>query len=178
MNLLSRTSVLMTLTLVLVLPRAQASTNEDIGDVIYVALPVAGLLTATLKHDRDGQFQFLKSIAANTVLTVGLKSAIDKRRPDGICCNSFPSGHTSYTFMSATFVNKRYGRKYGIPAYAAATFVAYSRVFADRHYVEDVIAGAAIGYLSATLFTTEYRGVEVYPVAAGDFLGIGFSKSW
>lgn len=160
------------------LGRAQASTNEDIGDAIYVLLPVTGILTATFRGDRQGQFQFLKSIATNTVLTVGLKSAIEKRRPNGDCCNSFPSGHTSYTFMSATFLNKRYGRKFGIPAYAAASFVAYSRVFADKHFIEDVIAGAAIGYFSATLFTSEYRGLEVYPVAGKDFVGIGVSKTW
>ncbi len=160
------------------LPQAYASTNEDIGDAFYVLLPVAGIVTATLKQDRQGQRQFLQSIAANTVLTVGLKSAIDKTRPDGDCCNSFPSGHTSYTFMSATFLHKRYGKKFGMPAFAAATFAGYSRVFADRHFLEDVIAGAAIGYLSSTLFTTEYRRVDVYPIVGADFVGVGISGSW
>ena len=106
------------------------------------------------------------------------EAAIDKTRPDGDCCDSFPSGHASFTFMGASFLQRRYGWKYGLPAYAAATFVAYSRVEADRHFVEDVVAGAAIGFLSSYYFTTRYPGVSIIPVARRDFAGVTFSMQW
>jgi len=151
---------------------------ESVGNALSYLLPLAGITTATVKHDRQGQIQFLKSLATNAVLTRGLKATVDKRRPDGDCCDSFPSGHTSFAFMGASFLHKRYGRKYAIPVYAAASFVAYSRVVSDRHYVEDVVAGAAIGYLSSYFFTTKYEGVTVSPVAGDNFVGITFSKVW
>jgi membrane-associated phospholipid phosphatase len=155
-----------------------ASDVESAGNTLAYLLPLAGIATATIKHDRQGQIQFLKSLATNAVLTGGLKASIDKRRPDGDCCDSFPSGHTSFAFMGASFLHKRYGRKYAIPVYAAASFVAYSRVVSDRHYVEDVVAGAAIGYLSSYFFTTKYKGVTVSPVASDNFVGITFNKVW
>lgn len=155
-----------------------ASDTQKAGDALLVLIPLTGFATATIKRDREGQVQFIKAFVANAAITGALKFAIDKRRPNGNCCESFPSGHASISFMGATFLQKRYGQKLGIPAYAAATFVAYSRVESDKHFVEDVIAGAAIGYLSSYFFTTRYQGVAITPVAGGDFVGVTFSKAW
>ena len=67
---------------------------------------------------------------------------------------SFPSGHTALAFSGASFIAYRYEKKYAIPAYLLATFVGYSRVYAKKHYWDDVIVGAGIGVLS-TLFYTQ-----------------------
>ena len=48
--------------------------------------------------------------------------------------------------------------EYGVPAYAAASFVAYSRVESREHYPRDVVAGAGIGILSSYIFTKPYKG--------------------
>ena len=50
--------------------------------------------------------------------------------------------------MAATFIQQRYGWQYGLPAYVAASYVGYTRVASDQHYLEDVLAGAAIGALA------------------------------
>jgi membrane-associated phospholipid phosphatase len=171
--------ILLPLASLLGAPVAESASNtEKAGDVLFVLLPVTGFATAYIKHDREGQAQFVKAFAANAIVTFGLKAAIDKTRPDGDCCDSFPSGHASFTFMGASFLQRRYGWKYGLPAYAAATFVAYSRVESDRHFVEDVVAGAAIGFLSSYYFTTRYPGVSIIPVARRDFAGVTFSMQW
>ena len=179
MNVGRKWITLWPLALLLLAPAAESASNtEDAGDVLFVLLPVAGFATALIKQDREGQIQFAKAFAANAVVTLGLKTAIDKQRPNGDCCDSFPSGHTSFAFMGATFIERRYGRKYGVPAYAAATFVAYSRVDSDKHYVEDVVAGAAIGYLSSYFFTSRYPNVSITPIAQRDFAGVTFSMQW
>jgi len=171
--------ILLSHALLLGAPVAESASNtEKAGDILFVLLPVTGFATAYIKHDREGQAQFVKAFAANAIVTFGLKAAIDKTRPDGDCCDSFPSGHASFTFMGASFLQRRYGWKYGMPAYAAATFVAYSRVESDRHFVEDVVAGAAIGFLSSYYFTTRYPGVSIIPVARRDFAGVTFSMQW
>lgn len=130
---------------------------ETAGDILQFAIPAtaAGL---TLSH-RDGQgaLQFGESVAVTVGVTYILKYAIDAPRPDS-GGQSMPSGHTSISFAGAEFMRKRYGWEYGVPAYAAASFVAYSRVEANRHYPRDVIAGAGIGILSSYIFTRPYKG--------------------
>ena len=51
------------------------------------------------------------------------------------------------------FINNRYGVKYGIPSLLLASFVGYSRVYAEKHYWGDVLAGASIGIASNMIFT-------------------------
>jgi membrane-associated phospholipid phosphatase len=80
--------------------------------------------------------------------------------------------------MGATFIHKRYGWKYAVPAYIAATYVGYSRVEADKHYVEDVIAGAAIGVLSSYFLTTPYDDLEITPLVGNGVYGVYISKRW
>ena len=58
------------------------------------------------------------------------------------------------SFAAAATLHKRYGWKYGFPAYAVATFVGAARVRADKHFVHDVIAGAALGEAAGWLITT------------------------
>ena len=147
------------------------------GDVLCFALPaaVAGL---TIGHkDSKGMLQFGESMALSLSTAYGLKYAIDEKRPDGKSY-SFPSVHASVSFTSAEFLRKRYGWEYGIPAYALATFVAYSRVETRQHYVHDVIAGAVIGIGSSYLFSRPYKGWYVQPVMDTKFYGVNLSCSW
>ena len=50
-------------------------------------------------------------------------------------------------------MRRRYGLKWGVPFYALAAFVGYSRVESRNHYTHDVVAGAAIGIASSFIFT-------------------------
>ena len=75
-------------------------------------------------------------------------------------------------------MRKRYGWEYGVPAYALASFVAYSRVEAREHYPHDVIAGAAIGVLSSFIFTRPYHGWSVQAEAGGRYYGFRLNRDW
>jgi membrane-associated phospholipid phosphatase len=66
-----------------------------------------------------------------------LKYSVPRERPEG----SDTSGHTSAAFSGATFIHRRYGWKYGIPAYLAVAFVGWSRVESGKHYSDDVLRG-------------------------------------
>ncbi len=87
------------------------------------------------------------------VITFGIKVAAGRERPDGSGTTSFPSGHTSASFATATVLQKRYGLRVGIPAYAFASYVASSRLNEGRHYLSDVIFGAALGIMSGRTVT-------------------------
>jgi len=152
---------------------------EKAGDVLQVLIPAVGLGTTFFyEKGNEGTIQFAKSLIASQIITRGLKLAINKTRPNGECCDSFPSGHTSVAFMGAAFIQRRYGWKYAIPAYAGAVFAAYSRVQSNKHYTEDVVAAAAIGILSSYYFTQSYKGFQITPLASNGVYGINISKTW
>jgi hypothetical protein len=85
-------------------------------------------------------------------LTAGIKLSVRRTRPDGTQY-SFPSGHTSVSFAAATVVQRHFGWKAGVPAYAAATYVAASRIQDKRHYLSDVAFGAAVGIVAGRTVT-------------------------
>ncbi len=155
------------------------------GDNLQLALPAAalGLTFAFGTSDRfgdsDGRYQFLEAGLTCVALTQGLKYSIHEQRPNGHGDKSFPSGHTSAAFFGASFIQRRYGWEYGIPAYLAASFVGYSRVECKAHYIHDVLAGAAIGVFSTYLFTEPItKNLSVAPVVGKDSIGFGFVYKW
>jgi hypothetical protein len=91
------------------------------------------------------------SIAQATVLSAGLavaaKSAVHRERPNGENDRSFYSGHTSNAFAWAAVIDRYYGRRASIPAYTFAALIGMSRIEKNKHYLTDVTAGAAIGYI-------------------------------
>jgi len=80
-------------------------------------------------------------------LTFAMQYSIRRTRPDHGSGFSFPSGHASVTFATAT-VLQRFGWRVGVPAYALASYVAVSRIQAERHYLSDVVFGSALGIVA------------------------------
>jgi len=67
----------------------------------------------------------------------------------------FPSGHAQQAFLATSLVNRYFLFGWPIQAavYGAATLVAFTRVYVGDHFPTDVVAGALIGVLLATLWT-------------------------
>ena len=124
------------------------------GDIGQISTPLYGLYLTYKYSDKDGRIQFYKSSVTTILTTHFLKQTIDKPRPDGTNNNSFPSGHTSAAFSGATFIHQRYGLNRAWPAYVVASFVGYSRVYAKKHYWEDVLAGAILAGINSWIFTS------------------------
>lgn len=135
----------------------QNKTVETAGDVLLYAMPAVALGSTVIIGDGKGTWQFAKGFVANQAVIIGLKYAINKPRPYDNGDKAFPSGHTSTTFQSAAFIQRRYGWKFGIPAYALAAFTGWSRINAHKHDGWDVLAGAIIGVGSSYIFTKPYQ---------------------
>ena len=76
------------------------------------------------------------------------------RRPSGESQSSFPSGHTAISFMAAEFLHQEYGQVslwYSIAGYSMATATGFLRMYNDKHWFSDVMAGAGIGILSTKI---------------------------
>jgi membrane-associated phospholipid phosphatase len=109
-------------------------------------------------------------------LTAGIKMSVGRQRPDGTQY-SFPSGHSSVTFATATVLQRNFGWKIGVPAYGLATYVAASRVQSERHFLSDVTFGAALGIVAGRAVTVgkgEAR-FAVSPAAVPGGAGISFT---
>lgn len=85
------------------------------------------------------------------IITNATKHLVHRTRPDGSDSNSFPSGHAATAFAGAELMRIEYGPWVGAAGYLAATAVAYLRLYNNRHWLCDVIAGAGIGILSARI---------------------------
>ena len=113
----------------------------------------------------------------NGVLTQGLKAATHRARPSG-SPRSFPSGHTSATFATATVVQQHYGWKWGAPIYAVGGYVSISRMVDNKHWASDVIFGTAVGIISGRAASAGHvsRRVSIAPSMLPR--GIAIVGSW
>ena len=108
-------------------------------------------------------------------LTMIFKESSRRSRPEGSGF-SFPSGHTTVTFASATVLQRHFGWKVGLPAYAVASYVAASRVEMKRHYLSDVAFGAALGIAAGrTVPIGHGRALMLAPMASPSGVGAQFT---
>ncbi|MBF9239588.1 phosphatase PAP2 family protein [Hymenobacter sp. BT683] len=94
---------------------------------------------------------YLLARELDATVVSNLKRVTAQARPNGDP-NSFPSSHTSQAFLTATLLHEQYGRRYpwlSVSGYAVATATGTMRVLGNKHWASDVLAGAAIGFLSA-----------------------------
>jgi membrane-associated phospholipid phosphatase len=87
------------------------------------------------------------------VMVQTLKYTVRRDRPDHSNTNSFPSGHSASGFATATVLQRHYGWKVGLPAYAIGSYVALARMAWNRHHASDVVMGAGFGIASARTVT-------------------------
>lgn len=111
--------------------------------------------------------------ALTTAAVYGLKVGVGRHRPDG-GPHSFPSGHTALAFTSAPILTEHFGWKVGVPAYVVASFVGASRMEDRRHYLSDVLAGAAIGLAAGELVAHRRAGMRLGLTAEG----VAVSVAW
>lgn len=134
-----------------------------------------GRLTGKTRVAEVGAHLIRAQIVAQAT-TQAVKHSVKRMRPDGSTRNSFPSGHTSVSFASATVLHREFGWKVGIPAYAVASYIGFSRIEHKRHYLSDVLFGAAIGMVSgrAIGINVGQKRFNMTPVAAPGGGGVAF----
>lgn len=105
-----------------------------------------------------------------------LKHTVRRERPGGSRSSrtSFPSGHTSSTFASATMLSRRFGWKVGVPMFGLASYVAASRIVDNSHFLSDVVFGATIGVTAGQAVTFGWGAttVQVSPMAVPRGIGV------
>lgn len=128
------------------------------------AVAVYGLNAMGIKgknNFRDRTILYAMSELIQSAIVFPVKSLAAENRPDGSNSLSFPSGHTACAFASAEFMRQEYkdvSPWYGVAGYAAAASTGFLRMYNNKHWLSDVVAGAGIGIMSTKL------AYWVYPV--------------
>ena len=142
-------------------PTFKAITNSALP--ISVATPLIIYSVGLIKKDSTIKNQALfigETFLVSAFVTTALKYSIKRERPFNTYPDienvtaapgySFPSGHTSTAFATATSLSMEYPKWYIIaPSFAWASAVGYSRMHLGVHYPSDVVSGAIVGSGSA-----------------------------
>ncbi len=96
--------------------------------------------------------------------TYAIKYSVQRTRPNGEA-RSFPSGHVSSAFATASVVQGHYGWKIGLPFYALGVYTAASRIHDRKHWLSDTLMGATVGMAAGRAVTVRLRQrtVQVTP---------------
>jgi membrane-associated phospholipid phosphatase len=120
---------------------------------IGVALGIYTVGRYVLPPSQDGDktnkwshlgFDLLRVQFVSQTLVQAVKRSVRRDRPNGECC-AFPSGHSATAFAVASVLERHLGYRFAWPTVVAAMYVATSRLHDNKHYLSDVLFGAAIG---------------------------------
>ena len=125
----------------------------------------AGLWYAAAANNQDDlnkhrAWTMFRALSTTGLATVSLKAIRNNENPNGDDW-AWPSGHTSSSFTVAAVLDEFYGPKVGIPAYIAATAVAYRMVDEGDHWASDVVSGAVLGYVVGHTVAGKHKELEI-----------------
>ena len=142
-------------------PDFENKADDYIQYTPIAATYLISMVTETKNDFINKTLLLAKSELLGGIIVHSFKRTSGMNRPDG-GKYAFPSGHTTQSFVAATFMHKELGDKnilYSIVAYSAATSVGVLRIMNNRHWISDVLVGAGVGILSTNLvyLTHQYR---------------------
>lgn len=123
------------------------SVTRFVPETMHLGLGLAGVPAKHAFVDRAIEATIAHACSISTGYI--LKWAVQRERPDGSDLRSMPSGHSIVAFTGAALTGIDYGWGWGAGAYAVAAFTGAERLWGDKHWLTDVLAGAGIGILSA-----------------------------
>jgi hypothetical protein len=110
--------------------------------------------------NRQRAWTMRTALSLTWVATMGLKLARNNETPNGKDY-AWPSGHTSSSFTVASVLDEFYGPKVGIPAYIAASAVAYRMMDTGDHWASDVVFGATLGWVVGHTVAGRHKKLEI-----------------
>ena len=155
---------------------------------LALALPLGFYASGSLRasgYGRSKSFevgeQMVESLMLTAATTFVMKYTAGRTRPDLSNRYSFPSGHSSIVFASATSLALNTPWYVGVPVMLSAGLVGVSRLDLHQHFLSDVISGAGIGAFLATAVWSHHRTLESdntvawAPWIISDAIGVTFT---
>ena len=141
---------------------------------VALGLWAAGRLTGTPALEGVGG-RLTRALTLAQLVVAPIKLATRRQRPDGSDKLSFPSGHTANAFAVARLIHRQYGGRSAAPLYLVGALTGAGRLEGSRHYLSDVLMGAAVGFAVGS--SVRVRGAEptrfsVLPATVGAGMGV------
>ncbi|MFQ5729819.1 MAG: phosphatase PAP2 family protein, partial [Waddliaceae bacterium] len=152
---------------------------------VAISTYIVGRANKDEKIIETGKAIFEAQLITQT-LTALLKLSTGRERPDGSgdrITSSFPSGHAAGSFALASTVDALHGHEIGIPLYILAGFVGFSRLSDNKHFLSDVVFGAALGTIIGRGVATFHKQqaqkkIAILPFADGRGAGLMLTMSF
>ena len=158
-----------------VVKNVHQQTNIDDYLEFAPALSVYALNAVGIKGKHN--FKDRTVILATTLLFLNvtvksLKNITKINRPNNSNDDAFPSGHTAIAFAGAEFMYQEYKDQsvwYGIAGYVTAATTGVLRIYNNKHWLTDVVAGAGFGMLStkAAYWLSPFMNRHIFPSMSG-----------
>lgn len=141
--------------------------GDEYGNLLFqVPLAVGwwGIGHAVGPKHADAGRDLLRAQISAASWTYAIKFAVNRTRPNGDP-RSFPSGHSSATFATATVVHRHYGLKAALAFYALGVYTSAARIHDRKHWLSDTVMGATVGIAAgrAVTFHLKQHPVHVTP---------------
>jgi len=122
-------------------------------------------------------FDMMRGQILSQAVAHGTKVIVRRDRPTGECC-SFPSGHAASAFAAAAVLERHLGYRGSWPFLVGATYVGTSRLVDNRHFLSDVVFGAAVGTAAGWTVVGRHGANEytMQPVPVKDGMMIAVTK--
>ncbi len=157
-------------------------------NVGLIAIGVTNWSYAGDSRVKDAALVSLESEVFSVGAVVAVKEIFGRARPDQgkgashfspfSSNDSLPSGHAAVSFATAAVFADRFEQPIPLIAYGLASAVALSRVYSDKHFASDVVAGGALGWIIGKALSARHPAsdstIDIYPLAfdRGGALGI------
>lgn len=176
---------------------------EDFGSIRYIgaaSIGAYGIAEAFgQKREKAAALMTLESLVLAGALTSGIKFVTSRERPtdsdepldffereENRLNASFPSGHSTHAFSTATVLSEVYGEDNPwVPyvAYPLAAGVGLARINKNRHWLSDILVGGAIGHFVGKMVTRynpflEAQGITTAPTVIGETPGVAFTYAF
>jgi len=136
-------------------PQFAAHVDDYLQFVPSTAVYILNFSGLKGKHNLfDASMMYVTSAAIMGLSTHIVKQSVHRFRPDGSGYNSFPSGHTASAFAAAEFLHQEYkdvSSWIGYSGYLVAAATGTLRMYNNKHWVSDVVAGAGFGIASTKI---------------------------
>jgi membrane-associated phospholipid phosphatase len=146
--------------------------EPEVYGVVGLGTIAVGIIAGNDRVRRAGQ-RISAGLLISAVVTTALKEVVGRQRPNASSSafsfkpfsgqTSWPSGHTTMAFaLAASVSDELHSTPASVALYSGAALTGWSRLNDNKHWLSDVVMGAAVGVTGAKLMNGRWRVLGIH----------------